>query len=247
MGKLRKKLFIWANLSLTLAGRIILLKHALHAVPTYHLMVLALYKTGFLQMEQVCRQFLWGNNKEGGLKKALIAWDIVTADKQDGGLGITTFEKQAMALKMRHVTKLIRSKSFEWTRLAKEIINRSARYGPRRKERRSWTVAELLLICPDLEIKRSATIRNLIHGWIAFAPSLLFNFTESTLPRHLSIEQAILLYQRDTKILEDQTSHLRRYLANRAIKSICDLPEEDQRWRDKRSIVDMIQTIRTEG
>lgn len=47
LGKLRKKLFTWANRSLSLAGRTILLKHILRAVPTYHLMALALYKNGF--------------------------------------------------------------------------------------------------------------------------------------------------------------------------------------------------------
>lgn len=68
VGKLRKLLCHWTTKSLT-----ILLKHVLRSIHTYHLMSLELFKTGYKEMEKVCRRFLWGSSQSGVHKKALIA------------------------------------------------------------------------------------------------------------------------------------------------------------------------------
>lgn len=61
-----------------MAGRAILLKHMLRAIPAYHLMILELQLTGYRELEKIYRRFLWGSSQAKGNKKALIAWkDII--------------------------------------------------------------------------------------------------------------------------------------------------------------------------
>lgn len=122
------------------------MRHVLRAIPTYHLMALALYRKGPQEMEKMCRWFLWGMNPTGGHRKPLIAWNDVTTPTKDGGLDLYTFEKQAEALKMRHTTKLISEGKKKWVLMAHELILKSAKVGPHKKERRLWTCSGILLL-----------------------------------------------------------------------------------------------------
>lgn len=81
----------------------------------------------------------------GGHKKALIAWGDITRPLAAGGIGIQPFEDQAVAVKMRHVIKLISGECKEWTTMECSLIRSTLSSGPHKKERRNWTAAEALL------------------------------------------------------------------------------------------------------
>ncbi|KAL3694132.1 hypothetical protein R1sor_007783 [Riccia sorocarpa] len=70
-------------------SRTVMARHILLAMPTYTLMVLGLTKEGFKVLNNVCRRFMWGSNKEGADKKALIAWEKICRGREDGGLRVT--------------------------------------------------------------------------------------------------------------------------------------------------------------
>lgn len=60
-------------LGLQLPGRATMLRHVLWAIPTYHLLLVSLNGTGYKEMEQISRNFLWGTSRTGVNKKALIS------------------------------------------------------------------------------------------------------------------------------------------------------------------------------
>lgn len=65
-----------------------LVRHILHVILTCHLMALTLTKAGFDDLEQVCREFVWGPGEQGNPKNALVAWNVITQPLLNGGMGI---------------------------------------------------------------------------------------------------------------------------------------------------------------
>lgn len=142
-------------------------------------------------------------------------------------------KNNAEALKMPHLSKLITGVVKEWSLMAQEIIILlSGRSRAHKKERKLWTCQELLLLCSDVEVSRSPTVRNLLRGWKSQQKRLRFDFDGGSLPKHLTIEQTVSLYLGDTHLPEQQQIHLRRFLANRGIKTIQHLTNGDQNWID---------------
>lgn len=58
LDKVRKRLSHWANQSLSFAGRTILLRHVICAMPIYHFMTMTLNWDGFDKLECISRNFL---------------------------------------------------------------------------------------------------------------------------------------------------------------------------------------------
>lgn len=245
--KLRSRLCHWTFKSLTLAGRVILLKHVLRAIPTFHFMVLSLSGVGFEELEQICRNFLWGTAATGKTKKALIRWSAITMEKDRGGLGILTFKDQAMTLKMRHVTKLVTAQAVDWVKMANELISRSLRSGPNKKEQRHWTPGEALLLNGYMQIKGSPTLRMLLRGWDTQIRSLAFQFGLGRIPRSLSIEQLILLFFHDKLVDREEQNGLRRFMASRQIKQMEDLQQDDGTWWPVEQVIGRVRSTRSVG
>lgn len=55
-------------------------------------------------------------------------------DKGMGALGILSSKEMVQALKMRHVTKLVTAQMVDWARIASELICRTLKFGPDKKE-----------------------------------------------------------------------------------------------------------------
>lgn len=138
-GKVRKCLNHWANKVLSWDDKVILLKHVLRNIPTYHLLIFSLNKKGYDDLEQICRRFLWGSNPNGNGKKALIAWKEITWKKSEGGLDIRSFEDQTLALKMRCVSQILSSRQSEWVIIANSFIKATFCVGPEKKEWKGWS------------------------------------------------------------------------------------------------------------
>lgn len=77
MDKVRKRVFHWSNMLLSLQRRIVLVKHILKAILIYHLMALTLNQEGYKRLEQICREFLWGSCEIGHAKVPLLAWSTL--------------------------------------------------------------------------------------------------------------------------------------------------------------------------
>lgn len=73
MDNVRKKFRHWSNRLLTMAGRLVLIKHVIRSIPVYYLMLFELSGDGYQQLEAVCREFFWGLGEQGNPRIPLVA------------------------------------------------------------------------------------------------------------------------------------------------------------------------------
>lgn len=130
---------------------------------------------------------------------------------------------------------------------AHETTARSARTGPHKKDRRRWPGDKILLLWSEIEIRGSAMLRNLLCGWQAQSTILCFSFGVHQLPRHLTIEQTILLYLRDKQITKEEQADLGLFLTNRGVKRLQDLQNANNEWLTKPQITNQIHSTRQVG
>lgn len=154
-----------------------------------------------------------------------IAWEAISRPKPDGGLGILPFEDQALALKMRQIVKLLTGDTKEWTIMVRRIMRNRLYVGIHKKERRHWSPADAVLLCPDLLISGSPILKGMIARWNKSSEHLHFQFGPGSLPSKLSAQQ--LLFERNSQTTEQWRIDLRRFMANQGIKSIADLVSPD--------------------
>lgn len=87
LDKVRKKLVGWKKIFLSFAGRLVLIKSVLMAIPAYAMQTALLPNAVIEEIEKCARNFLWG--KTDGEKRIYhLNWDAVTMPKAHGGLGI---------------------------------------------------------------------------------------------------------------------------------------------------------------
>eukprot|EP00253_Pinus_taeda_P009559 PITA_09559 len=87
LDKLEARLSSWTFRSLNIAGRLILIKSVLQAMPLYLFSILAAPKWVLKAIRNLQRSFLWGST---GLNRkwALVNWKEVCQPKSNGGLGL---------------------------------------------------------------------------------------------------------------------------------------------------------------
>jgi hypothetical protein len=98
LDKLTKRITTYAPQFLTFTGRIQIVKQVLMSMPTYHLMYLNLPAATH---HKICKDFIWGYNKEGKQKTPLVAWEWLCRFKKHGGLAIKDVKTQNIALLAR--------------------------------------------------------------------------------------------------------------------------------------------------
>lgn len=123
-----------------------LMHHVLRAILVFHLMALDMNQDGFRCLERVCREFVWGLGEQGNPRAPLVAWAIIVHPTTEGGLVIMSFQEHALLLKLRCATQLIIGSPTTWVEMARILIWDSLRSGSRKKERKTWTPSEALLL-----------------------------------------------------------------------------------------------------
>ncbi|XP_059068327.1 uncharacterized protein LOC131858877 [Cryptomeria japonica] len=108
-----------------MAGKIVLIKSVLNAVPTYLMSNLKAPKEVVVSLQDTLRSFLWNNNRDGKSRIPLLAWDKVCLPKELGGSGIRNLENQNLALGAKLVWKLYDNPASLWARImfAKYLSN----------------------------------------------------------------------------------------------------------------------------
>lgn len=101
--------------------------------------------------------------KERTPKKALVAWEDVTYPRAEGGLGIIAFRMHVMALKMHWVFAILTQDDLQWVQLAHQGITRSFK-APSRRAKSTCTPKEMVLLDPNLKIKRSTTLKGILSS-----------------------------------------------------------------------------------
>jgi hypothetical protein len=134
-----------------MASCLVVVKHILHSMPILSRMILDLTKSGFNQLETVCRQFLWGFNQEGNPKVPLVSWDKICTHKYEGGTSIISFQLQARLLQLHLVSKLLADHPSAWVNMAGSIAT-VLRKGPYKKKLKFWTIPEFILLQPEVKL-----------------------------------------------------------------------------------------------
>ncbi|KAL3686808.1 hypothetical protein R1sor_013117 [Riccia sorocarpa] len=167
LDRITNRLKHWTHRMLSWESRLVLTKHILAALPVYVLMVLGLTGDGYKELTRTCRRFIWGTNREVQDKKALIAWNKMCRRKEDGGLGLISFELQAQALKMRLIEKVLSNEELDWVFLFRAILE--------------WKILDtqsmaadidvgcpidhILLLGDKLQLRESPVTGRILEGW----------------------------------------------------------------------------------
>ncbi|KAL3677035.1 hypothetical protein R1sor_026983 [Riccia sorocarpa] len=165
LAKLQRKLGNWKFRNLTFTGRLLVLKHVVRAVPIHVLAALPVSAKTCGKMETVSREFLWGKNREGKPKIPLIAWEKMQQTKICGGLGLTSFLATSRALRAKLCLRIFQYPQLTWVRAAGNIIKHQLQSGSWLRDRREWTLRELLLVAPPKRITKCPTVQGLLDAW----------------------------------------------------------------------------------
>lgn len=99
--KVQRKLGAWNTDNISMVGRLVLLRAALDSIPSYWFGLFRIPQTIILQLEQIRRNFLWGDKLNLGChsrKIHLLKWESVCKSKNQGCLGISSLRAKNLAL-----------------------------------------------------------------------------------------------------------------------------------------------------
>ncbi|XP_012844352.1 PREDICTED: uncharacterized protein LOC105964373 [Erythranthe guttata] len=134
MGKTKKEVFSflrdrvwsrikgWGGKQLSKAGKEVLIKSVLQAIPSYIMSCFMLPKGLLLEIEAAIRRFWWGNGTSRGI--AWTSWQELCKSKEKGGLGFRNLRSFNIALLVKQAWRLLINPSH----LLGQIL--SARYYP---------------------------------------------------------------------------------------------------------------------
>lgn len=86
---------------MTIAGRRVLVRCVLSALPTFALTVLKVPKKFFTEVDRARRRFLWAQDEELTGAKCKVSWPVVCSPIDNGGLGIHDLQRFSRALRLR--------------------------------------------------------------------------------------------------------------------------------------------------
>ncbi|GKV15232.1 hypothetical protein SLEP1_g26031 [Rubroshorea leprosula] len=92
-----KKLAVWKVKSLSIGGRVTLLKSVLSALPIYFMSIFRIPKVVLHDLVSLQRKFLWGYTEDKS-KLAWLSWEKVCRNRSEGGLGVPNLDYRNIAL-----------------------------------------------------------------------------------------------------------------------------------------------------
>nr|GEY59888.1 RNA-directed DNA polymerase, eukaryota [Tanacetum cinerariifolium] len=123
MLKLRSRLSNWKVKTLSIGGRLTLLKSVLGASPLYNMSIFKVPKGILKSMEAIRSNFF--NGIDYTVKKITwAAWDKILASKKNGGLGVSSFHALNRALLLKWVWRFISQDGSLWFHIIQAL------YGP---------------------------------------------------------------------------------------------------------------------
>ncbi|GJU01068.1 RNA-directed DNA polymerase, eukaryota [Tanacetum coccineum] len=116
INKMKKRLSRWKLNTLSVGGRLTLLKSVLGSTPIYNMSIFKVPKSVLNYMESLRRNFFNGF-QEGDRKIAWVKWSKVLASKKFGGLGVSSFFALNRALLFKWVWRYLSHDNSLWSRI----------------------------------------------------------------------------------------------------------------------------------
>ncbi|XP_058726534.1 uncharacterized protein LOC131597891 [Vicia villosa] len=162
----------WKGRSLSRAGKEIMIKSVLQAIPTYIMSIFILPDVVINDIEKMLNSFWWGggSNSKGIRWKA---WDKLTCPKADGGLGFRDFKAFNLAMVAKQGWFLMKNSNALVSRIFKAryfprsiFLDSKLGYNPSFVWRSIWKAREVLKIGCRWRIGDGRNIRVMNEPWL---------------------------------------------------------------------------------
>ncbi|GJZ96108.1 RNA-directed DNA polymerase, eukaryota [Tanacetum coccineum] len=126
--KILQRLSKWKMKTLSIRGRLTLIKSVLGSTPTYYLSMFKAPLQVLRKMEAFCSHFFNGINLSDR-KASFIKWDNVLVSKEKGGLGVSSFYALNRALNFKWIWRFRTQNSSLWASVIKAIYGNDGMIG----------------------------------------------------------------------------------------------------------------------
>ncbi|GJY87143.1 RNA-directed DNA polymerase, eukaryota, partial [Tanacetum coccineum] len=120
VNKLKSRLSTWKLKTLSIGGRLTLIKSVLGSTPIYNMSIYKVPKAVLCVMESIRRNFFNGI-REGERKIAWVKWSKVLAPKSQGGLGVSSYYALNRGLLAKWIWRFISRDNSLWYRVIHAI------------------------------------------------------------------------------------------------------------------------------
>ncbi|XP_058722436.1 uncharacterized mitochondrial protein AtMg00310-like [Vicia villosa] len=142
----------WKGRSLSKAGKEIMIKYVLQAIPSYIMSLFILLEAVIQDIERMLNAFWWGGGRDsGGIR--WMSWDRIACSKEDGGLGFRDFKAFNIAMVAKQGWSLLSKPDTLVSRIFKaryfpnnSFFDSSLGYNPSFVWRSIWKAREVLTL-----------------------------------------------------------------------------------------------------
>ncbi|GKA70432.1 hypothetical protein Tco_0776571 [Tanacetum coccineum] len=120
MDRVVSRLSNWKARTLSIGGRLTLIKSVLGSLPTYYFSLFKISSSVLKKLESLRSCFFRGAN-DRDKKMTWVSWDKVLANKKNGGLGVNSFFAMNRALLFKWVWRFKIHKEVLWVKVVKSI------------------------------------------------------------------------------------------------------------------------------
>nr|GFC46775.1 RNA-directed DNA polymerase, eukaryota, reverse transcriptase zinc-binding domain protein [Tanacetum cinerariifolium] len=118
--KVKSRLSKWKMKTLSIGGRLTLLKSVLGSILVFHMSLFKVPSKVLQILETIRRQFFNGHDL-GSHKASWVKWNNVLTDKKQGGLGVSSLFALNKGLMLKWVWKFLTQKDSLWTKVIAAI------------------------------------------------------------------------------------------------------------------------------
>ncbi|GKB93871.1 RNA-directed DNA polymerase, eukaryota, partial [Tanacetum coccineum] len=140
VAKVSSRLLKWKIKTLSIGGRLTLLKSVLTSIPLYHMSIYKVPMGVLKKLKYIRRNFF--NCTDGSVRKSSwTSWSKVLASKKNGGLGVSSFFAHNRALLFKWVWRFFTDESSLWSSFIKALFGIHGALGCvlRTHQRSTWT------------------------------------------------------------------------------------------------------------
>ncbi|CAJ2669980.1 unnamed protein product [Trifolium pratense] len=148
-----KRINSWKGRALSKAGKEIMIKSVLQAIPAYVMSMFILPSSFIDDIEKMINAFWWGGGNGNSKGIHWLAWERLACPKDKGGLGFRNFEAFNMAMVAKQAWKILQNPDTLVARLIKAryfprstLLEASLGYNPSFAWRSIWKARQVLLL-----------------------------------------------------------------------------------------------------